>query len=457
MNSESDHNRMASSELLQNSRVKKWLLVLAMVVLCAIPFFRSYQLRERPMDEDEIYWIGQTYYYHLAFETGDWSHPDWTLLPARENPALGKYVLGVGLKWNGVTVTNLDWLGIYYHIILKAWGRGHDYAERQAVLDRMQPDIREAAVNHDHFEYPAGYPIAARSVMVVFGMISVVTVFVLTSLYTNRTVAFGVAVLFALHPAVVMAYTAVGADILALAFSLLTVLHFVLIQRAVWRRYSRPRLCQVLLCAGGGLCLALAVGSKLNSAVVGFVGALVGLHFLWQGFRQRSVVAKQSFLVMAILLAGSFILFVASNPVDYPNPLAGLRATWFDPQHSLELQRAVLLDPPPPQSWGDRLAALATLTAWHWTGFGLMIAAFIFDVICAGRRGTMPSVIALWWFLAVLFVSHWLPFARPRYALPVIAPGLVLLGLAIDNLLKRVGHRKSSANAKPDKAVGVAP
>jgi hypothetical protein len=35
---------------------------------------------------DEVYWIGSAYYFDLAFVWGEWGHPDWQLLPARENP-----------------------------------------------------------------------------------------------------------------------------------------------------------------------------------------------------------------------------------------------------------------------------------------------------------------------------------------------------------------------------------
>src|SRR5882757_5247323 len=116
--------------------VRKWLLPVVLIVLCCVPFLRSYEVRDRSLKEDEIYWIGQTYYFHLAVEERDWSNPDWQLLPARENPVLGKYVIGLGLRLNGLSVTNVDWLGVFF-IVAKdrpnAWGNAKDHEERQAV------------------------------------------------------------------------------------------------------------------------------------------------------------------------------------------------------------------------------------------------------------------------------------------------------------------------------------
>jgi hypothetical protein len=437
-----DQHPTTSPDISRISQFGKWWLVVAVVALCAIPFFRSYELRERPIEEDEIYWIGQTYYYHLAFESCTWSDPDWQLLPARENPVLGKYLLGLGLKLNGLSVTNLDWLGVYYHIGRKSWGEGHDREERQAVMDRMQASVRDAAVNEDRFEYPPAYLICSRSIMAVFGVLSVVTVFFLTSLYTSRIAAFLAAVLFSLHPAVVAAYTEVGVDILAIAFSSLTVLHFVLIQRAVWRGCARPRLWRALICGTGGLSLALAVGSKLNAAVVGFLGTWLCLAAAVTFVRRRSETAKEQFVALATVLLLAFFLFVVSNPLDYPNPVRGLWAAYVDQQHSLELQKARLPIPPPPQNWGERFHALAILTAFDPVGFALIAGIFALQVVLAIRQRVSPSIVDFWWLIAVVLVSLWLPFVRVRYVLPVVAPSIILVSIAGDCLVKLLQRRR---------------
>ena len=263
----------------------------AVILMCSIPFLRSYEVRDRPLGKDEIYWVGQAYYFHLAFEQWDWTHRDWRLLPARENPVIGKYVIGLGLRLAGLSVTTPDWLGIFY-IIAKdrpnAWGDVSDRAERQVVVDRMVPATRNLALAQGQFEHPVEYATAARAVMLLFGVLAVVLVFVLTALYANPLMAFVAAVVFALHPAVVAAYTEVGVDILAVAFSLLAVIHFVLVERCVWLRSARPWLGRALLCVSGGVSVGFAVGSKMNAAVVGFLGVLLCLFFISNYLRHRA-------------------------------------------------------------------------------------------------------------------------------------------------------------------------
>ena len=420
----------------------------AVIALCSIPFFRSYERRDRPLGEDEIYWVGQAYYFHLAFEQRDWTHPDWQLLPARENPVLGKYVIGVGLQLAGLSVTRPDWLGIFY-IIAKdrpnAWGDDHDRAERQAVVDRMAPATRELALAQGQFEHPIEYATAARAVMLLFGVLAVVLVFVLTALYTEPLVAFLAAVVFALHPAVVAAYTEVGVDILAIAFSLLAVVHFVLIERGAWRQSTRPRLFRALLCTSGGLCLAFAVGSKMNAAVVGILGALVCLFFIAKSLRQHVQEAKESAAAMACLLIISLSVFVGLNPGNYPNPIKGVWSAYADQQRSLEVQKGIPAKRHPLRSGIERIRAIADLTAFHPAVFALIVGAFILQVVAATRAGQPLPVIALWWLIAFVVIAAWLPFARPRYALPVIAPSVVLVAGAGDRLLRWLRRKGSAA------------
>ena len=423
----------------------KTLLLLGVLALCAIPFFRSYENRARPLDEDEIYWVGQAYYFHLAFECGDWTHPDWQLLPARENPVLGKYVIGTGLRLAGLQVTNADWLGIFY-IIAKdrpnAWGDAHDQAERQAVLGRMTPAVRERALTSGEFETPPAYAASARGIMLLFGMAASLLVFALAALYTKPLAAFLAAAAFALHPAMVTAYTEVGVDILALAFSLLAVLYFALIERRVWHRSTRPALTRTLLIAGGGLALAFAVGSKMNAVITGFTGAVLLLVLAGKYFRTRATTAKDSALALFAVLALSLVVFVAANPGNYPNPVRGVRANIADQQRSLEVQKGIPAKHKPLRSASERLRAIATLTAFHPAAFALVVAAVAWAIFASRRAGGTLPLVAIWWLIAFVMVTAWLPFARPRYALPVIAPSVILLASAAGGVVDWLRQRK---------------
>jgi len=428
----------------RRANVRKWLLAAAVIILCCIPFFRSYDLRDRPLREDEIYWIGQAYYFHLAFQERDLSNPDWQLLPARENPALGKFVIGLGLRLDGLSVTKPDWLGVFY-IIAKdrpnAWGEARDQQERQAVVDRMEPATRELAMNQNRFEYPVEYATTARAIMLVFGAISVAGVFVLASLYMNLAAAFLAALLFALHPAVVSAYTEVGVDILAIAFSLHAVICFTLIERSVWQRTSHPKLCRSLLCIGGGLSLAFAVGSKINAVVIGFLGATMCLFFLISFLRHKSGDPKNSLATMIVLLVISLAVFVGSNPGNYPNPANGIRALYADSQRSLEVQKGIPAVRHPLSSWGEHLQAVTNLTAFNPVIFLLIVGAFVFQIVTVRKSENPFPIIALWWLIAVVALTAWIPFARARYALPVIAPSVILVCGAAERLFQSVSAK----------------
>lgn len=422
-----------------DARIRKWLAPIAVIVLCCVPFFRSNSLRDRPLGEDEIYWIGQAYYFHLAFEEKDWSSPDWQLLPARENPVLGKYVIGLGLRLGGLSVTNVDWLGIFYLIARdrpNAWGDAQDHAERQAVVDRMDPAVRELALTRGEFDEPPAYAATARLVMVMFGVGSVLGVFILTSFYVDTVVAFLAAFLFALHPAVVAAYTEVGVDILATAFSLTAVICFVLIERNVWRQCARPRLCRALICGSGGLSLALAVGSKLNAAIVGFVGAIMCLCFTVSFLRRRSTESKDACVTMILLLLLSLVVFVGLNPASYPHPVRAIWAVYADQQKSLAVQEGIPTVQHPLYSWSDRIEAVARLTAFHPALFALVAIAFLLQIRSIRKSPGPFPVIALWWLIALVAVTAWIPFPRPRYALPVIVPSVILVGCAVHGLFR---------------------
>ncbi|MHC5540680.1 hypothetical protein ACYOEI_20875, partial [Singulisphaera rosea] len=122
---------------MDDSRGEKWrgvvdtLTTLALLVIVGGLSMLSFG-DERP-HVDEVYWIGSAYYFDLAVLRGELDHPDWRLLPARENPPIGKYLIGAVLYAGGIRVETLDALGSYY-LTFWDWGKGEDRAKRQAVV-----------------------------------------------------------------------------------------------------------------------------------------------------------------------------------------------------------------------------------------------------------------------------------------------------------------------------------
>lgn len=59
---------------------------------------------------------------------------------------MAKYVLGLGLNLSGQPVATPDLLGAFYLIFQHtphAWGEDEAYAKRNAVVERMRPELRE--------------------------------------------------------------------------------------------------------------------------------------------------------------------------------------------------------------------------------------------------------------------------------------------------------------------------
>jgi len=93
----------------------------------------------------------QTYYYYiLAFEQMDWSHPDWQLLPARENPSwAGASSVWTSAQWPEHHQCLTGWALLSRHF--QGMGNRTRARAKQAVLDRMQPAVRDLVVNQEPF------------------------------------------------------------------------------------------------------------------------------------------------------------------------------------------------------------------------------------------------------------------------------------------------------------------
>lgn len=410
----------------QNRRSRRSLA--GIVAVCCIPFILAFNQRDRTIEIDEIYWIGQAYYFHLAFEKRDWSHSDWQLVPAHQNPVVGKYVIGSGLRMNGLSVTDTDWLGVYFYITRKAWGEGSDREGRRELVERMRPEARERLITNEEFEFPPEYLLVARTVMLFFGVTAVALVFFLGSTYMKPGAALCVAAVFALHPAVGEAYTNVGVDILACVFSLAAVIHYRMIETRSWTRLPNSSVWIPLIVLSGALCLACAVGSKLNAALVGFVGVWFSCATFLRSRTQLTDDGAKPALMTALMLAMSAIVFVLVNPVTLNDPISGLRNAIQVPQTDLALQKQVL--PDPLTNFGAKLVAVAGLSAAHPLLFLFVIAAFAFHVRDRLLTKQPWTIVAVWWLITLIGILMWIPFARHRYLVPLIPPSLILLGIA---------------------------
>ncbi|MBL9211154.1 MAG: hypothetical protein JNL92_11845, partial [Opitutaceae bacterium] len=216
-----------------------------------------------PLDVDEFYWIGSAYYYHLAFERGEWRHPDWQLLPARENPPVSKYVLGLGLTLGGQSVAAPDLLGAFYLIfqgVPHAWGEGEAYAKRNAVVERMRPELRNRLRSGAQLQLDSKLLLAGRRTILACMIVTSLLVFLLGARLAHPLAGLAASILFGVHPALVHSYNLAHSDLVALLFSTAAAwATFAFVERI--RRETTPVRAPDFLRAGAaGVLLALACG-----------------------------------------------------------------------------------------------------------------------------------------------------------------------------------------------------
>lgn len=299
---------------------------------CVFPAFivmaASFLFPANRVHEDEVYWIGSSYYYQLAVVQGDGSNPDWQLLPARENPVLGKYVIGLALQIAGHPVTTPDLLGAFYLIfadIPGAWGSDEAFEKRHAVATRVSPELWDPIRSGQALPLDDSQLITTRRTTLVFGMLAAIGLAVLGQQCKWKAGGLIAGVLFSLHPIVIESCSLAMIDMIAIAFSIWFMVGLTYIanltaittvgksdkpakgnpnpaggkqrsadnaERAAMvepiNRFINPQwLMRASMTLFTAIMLAFACGSKMNSLVVAATAASCGIWYLLQLVRQR--------------------------------------------------------------------------------------------------------------------------------------------------------------------------
>jgi hypothetical protein len=386
------------------------------------------------LDHDEIYWIGSAYYYELAFEQRDWTHPAWGLLPARENPPVSKYVLGLGLALAGHHVTTMDNLSYFYLVWLQweknpeAQATGLDGQKRALVVDAATPGFRQSLL--ENLRAPLTSPVvrAARNTSMVCAVLASLLLFLLGFSGGQGLGALIASQLLLIHPAVVSASSHGMSDTVALMFSIAAAL-------AVfwWYRFfsssDRKGLGHgISVSLMTGVLLALACGAKMNSLVIVLVAAVVGTSVMLRKWIQRD---RRGAIVAAahMTLTGAFALavFIIINPAILQDVPGGLAATVQEHRRTEDLHtdhaRTHMTNLP------DKLNAVVSLAFLGWPSFIAMVAIVIWSAVKHWRDDGIRFAIC-WWLVAFVCVTAWIPFLWPRYIIPLLPPTVWLLGNA---------------------------
>jgi hypothetical protein len=384
------------------------------------------------LDHDEIYWIGSSYYYELAFVKGDWAHPAWGLLPARENPPVSKYVFGLGLAAAGHHITSIDNLSYFYLSWLQwekkpeARATGPDGLKRQQVIDAASPGFRQRILEETRAPLTRPVVRAARNTSLACAAVASLMLFLLGLLVGERLSGLIASQLLLIHPVVISAASHAMSDTVALMFSIAAAL-------AVFGWYqllsgpNRPSLGRGLtVSVVTGVLLAFACGAKMNSLVVVLLaGVLAAMVVLKKISKRDSGGAINVTLLFVLVGFTGLAVFIAINPAILQDLPGGLAATVTEHSRTEHLHtdhgRTHMV------SLSAKLNAVVSLGFLGWIPFGAMTVVVVWSAV---KRWHEPSIrfAVCWWCVALICVTLWIPFVWSRYVIPILPPSVWLLG-----------------------------
>lgn len=404
------------------------------------------------LDHDEVYWIGSAYFYHLAFDRYEFGHPAWRMLPARENPPVAKFVLGLGLAAAGYPVTTLENLSYFYLLWLRweknpaATARTPDEAKRAEVVAAAPPGFRQRILERKRAPLPRPVVRAARDTVTVCA-VGGSLLFLLMGLAGGERLAGLVASQLILwHPVAVAAASHAMSDTIALLFA----------TAAGWavftwyRRFSGATPPEgksgFTATVVAGVMLALACGAKMNALTVVLLAGLMVAQVMVQRWRESDTAALFRAAAHGLLmLAVGVVGFSAINPAiwnDFPGALA---ATMTEHQRTESIQ--VDLRYPHPAGLAGKFAAVVELGFYGWPLFGIMLVVVAWGLLHWSDRTVRFAV--CWWVVTLVGVTQWLPFAWSRYVLPLLAPSVWLVGLFLSHALARARQIRLPGRRNP--------
>jgi hypothetical protein len=418
------------------------LLICASVAWVGGTFLISARQPDDPLlDHDEVYWIGSAYYYDLAFVKRDWTHEAWRWLPARENPPVSKYVIGLGLAVAGHHITTIDSLSYFYLIWLR-WERSVEAQARNAGEEKRAEVLRAAGPSFrsqilENKRAPLTRPVvrAARNTILVCAALGSLGLFVLGILSGSRLAGLIASQLFLVHPVAASAARHAMSDTIAAMFSIAAA-----VSTLLWyRRFSAGS--PAAFTRGGlgysfvtGVSLGLACGAKMSSLVIVLLTGIMVALVMGQRWALRSLALAGNAAVhgIIVLLVGVAV-FTLINPAilnDFPG---GLAATITEHRYT-EATQVDLYFAHPVGIW-QKLDAVVYMAFQGWTVFALMVAIVLWSALRQWDNLAVRFAVC-WWLLALVCVTQWLPFAWPRYTMPLLPPSLLLVGNSVVQMLR---------------------
>jgi hypothetical protein len=416
-----------------------------------------------PLDHDEVYWIGSAYYFELAWVQHDFSNAAWRLLPARENPPIVKYVLGMGLAAAGHHIISPDALAYFYlgwlrwENDLNAQPRDADAKKRAEVIESATPGFRKWVVENRHAPITRAEVLAARRTAKWSAAVASLLLLVLVATAEGWLSGLVASQLLLLHPVVRVAAGQAMSDMIALGFSLVAV-------SAVfwWNQFFRRTDVRwssfrgYALSVFTGVTIGVACAAKMNALIVLFLfGAVVVQRLISSSSSARG--HRAGFVITLslhgiIVLASALIAFIASNPAIWGDIRSGLGATVTEHQRTEMLQMDVTTGRL--NGWPTKSNQVVVLAFGGWLTFLLGIAA-VGWLIVKRRADESVRFAVMWWLVAFCAVSAWIPFSWSRYIIPVLPPSLLLAMQTARAILDVARERRSRATTSLESAQRV--
>lgn len=383
-----------------------------------------------PLHGDEtthIYMARDFYYQFIQHDLSLVTYRDWSTLSGEEatqqdlrllNGTTTKYLFGL-VAWSGgyaLDDLNQQW----------SWGSGWDW-------------------NHANGHVPSDDLLwRMRIVSAALFALGIPALFLLGRAFSGQITAYSAAVLYALHPALLLNGRRAMTEGALICFTLLTVLAAVLvIHQKKWWSYA-------LL----GLVAGLTVASKHTGAVtVAAVFVACALEIFWQ----RQQIIRHLF---ALIVAGCFALgvFYALTPAWWGDPLQRIgdalqaRSAFIQSQTqafgsypdaaaqlsgflrqtftgSLMYAEVPVDDFIPRQQDRIQQYEQSGLAGWH-PGASLLLILFAAGLLHLLRQRNRASVVIVCWLLAMIILTLFLtPLEWQRYYLPIY-PVILLIAAA---------------------------
>ncbi len=390
-------------------------------------------------EPDEAAWIFSTYYYHLAFQKGELTSPDWRHYDCVDHPPVAKFVFGAALAPGDHVVKTLDY---------KEWWIRHQldsdgYAQFAARL-------REGI--------PLKVLFRGRLVSTASFAISAWLMFVIARRAFSSAVAWWALVFFSIFPQV-LKYAALG---MAEGLHLLLLLLSVWVQLAWVERVIAGRPVG-LTTAGLAAVLALLFNTKITGLAALPLSVFALAASCWTARRAgseacgvgigRTRLMLRSCGASAALLVAFALLAVAMNPSLYQGPIGFIAAMFRHRWHQVELQQAwayALSNPTPAIMLASFTRGLFFTNDFAYQLAGVPMMLFLFLLGCVklptyARRAPLPTVVlALNGLAWIAITAYTYRLDWQRYLLPANPFVLLIAAVGMEELVARLRNVAST-------------